>query len=194
MIEKAVIDRVEMESPFAIAIMVDGWTDGHAHNPYVNLSTQYLTKDFVMRDWNLGIEPFERPHTGENLKNLIKMLLSKHNLGKKKLISVSDNAANMKLMAKLLECLEFFGCTSHNLHLLLMTDTLKSKDHQTTRDLINKVKKTHKSLSFKINEMKEKSLATKNLQLEKYLQELEYTIGKNINIKYLNYSLIFYIF
>ena len=63
MVEKAVVERVEAESPIVIVIMVDGWTDGHAHHPYVNMSTQYLTKDFEMRDWNLGIEPVERSHT-----------------------------------------------------------------------------------------------------------------------------------
>ena len=89
----------------------------------------------------------------------------------------------MKLMAKLLDCHEFFGCAAHNLHLLLMSDTLKAKGHQATRDLIYKVKRTHKSLSFKLNEMKEQSLRNKNSKLDKYLCELEYTIGKIINIK-----------
>ena len=72
MVEKAVVERVEAESPIVIGIMVDGWTDGHAHHPYVNMSTQYLTKDFEMRDWNLGIEPVERRQYRRQFEKLSK--------------------------------------------------------------------------------------------------------------------------
>ena len=182
MVQDSVVKRISSECPSVMVIMADAWTDGHAHIPYVNVSTQYLTLDFKMRDWNLGTEPLERPHSAENLKNLVESLLEKHGLEQKKLICVSDNASNMKLMAKKLRAVDFCGCEGHNLHLFVMSDTIRAPGHDEFRFLISKIKKIHKALSFKINDMKQQSIKDKNEKLAIYLEQLEFTIGKFIFI------------
>lgn len=50
MVEDVVVNTISIEYPKVMVVMADAWTDGHGHNPYVNLSTQYLTLGFKMRE------------------------------------------------------------------------------------------------------------------------------------------------
>lgn len=184
-VESGLTKFISFCKPQSVAAAYDMWTDKHGRNNYINISVQFVDKDWNLRNINLGTDPLSRPHTAVRIEAHIDSVFTKHNLQDLLLVSVKDNGANVKACAKSMAArmgfkdgnADDFECFAHNLHLLIMKDVLKDPLHEDLRLAIAKVKKTHRSLAFKSNELKQMSLEDQSLQLQNYLIQLDGDIG-----------------
>ena len=74
-----------------IAITVDGWTST-ASDSYVMITGHWLTENFEMKQATLAVRPLRVRHTGVNLRDTVKQVLTK--------LKFSGSIINEKLRSK----------------------------------------------------------------------------------------------
>lgn len=140
-------------SPSHATITFDGWTDNHKRISYVTYTYHY-TENWRMKTAVLKTASFPHPHTSERIKEDYEETLAEFNVLNKNLTVVTDGASSMKKASELLQVYRFY-CLGHIMHLLITKDLLKHKDMQPLRDLNLKMRKIHKKLMYKHEELRE---------------------------------------
>lgn len=51
------------------------WTDAYANFPYINVSAQFISKDFDFQVLHLSTEKFLHPHTAERIAATVEAIL-----------------------------------------------------------------------------------------------------------------------
>lgn len=141
--------------PSSIATTYDMWTDGHEHQNCINLSVQFIDKQWKLYVVNLGTDQLERPHTAVRNEEHIEDKLKQFELEDMINISVKENGDNIKACARKMSLStewnktqsDDFECFAHNLHLLVMKDVLKDSRSVELKALIAKVKAIYRTLS-----------------------------------------------
>lgn len=141
--------------PSTFTIIFDLWTDQHAKLPYIDVSIHFFDNNFNIFNRDLTLELFEHPHTGHAIKNKIEDVLKRYGLQTKRFWTVTDNGSNVKLAGLLMDnCAGSHFCINHTIHLILMYDLLVKGHFQKLKNIMKKLKNTHKSLVYKKQEIK----------------------------------------
>ena len=109
----------------SVGFTSDMWTS-LAGDSYCSLTTSFIDEDFVMHHWTPFVKPFPVRHTGVNISLGLDRMIESLGLqgGNRKLWSVNDNAANMKVAIRESQYLTEYNCTIHSLQ-LAVNDTFK---------------------------------------------------------------------
>lgn len=134
-------------------ITFDGWSDRHKRISYFTY-TYHFMENWKMKSVVLKTAHFPRPHTGERVKEDFEATLAEFNVLNKRLSVVTDGGSEMKKAAKLLK-LYRFHCIGHILHLLIRVDLLQNDGMAPLRDLQDKLRKIHRKLIYKHEQLSE---------------------------------------
>ncbi|KAJ2954342.1 hypothetical protein O0L34_g2603 [Tuta absoluta] len=122
----------------SVCLTSDIWTSS-TNDPYLGLTAHYIDEDFLLKSVLLECCPLPGSHTGENIKDNIVRILHEWKLKDRVLITVTDNASNMKLAAELMGH-KHFGCYAHTVNLIVRGCTVENTAEVVIRDVITKVK------------------------------------------------------
>ena len=124
-VEKAVFEKIKRgaEEGNAIAFTADGWSS-RAQQKFIGVTAHYITKDWVMERFVVACSPETGRSTGANIAEHYCEIVAKLNLNDSVTITLTtDNAANMKLAARIAEksakCDLHLGCFDHTLQLVV---------------------------------------------------------------------------
>lgn len=124
----------------------------------------------------------EGKHTAENIRDQFNETKREFGLSEKKIVVVSDSAANMKKSVRLLG-LKHVPCIAHLSNLLIQTDLMKNDKMQPLRDILSKIRKTQKKLIYKYSELKkihEEDQQNKISLLINELSEIEVAVNADL--------------
>lgn len=110
-------------------------------------------------------------HTGENIRDHFNETKKEFGLLDKKIVCVTDSAANMKKAVRLLD-LRHVPCIAHSINLLVQKDLMMHTDMQPLRDIISKLRKTQKKLIYKHSELKKLSDQDQQKKLFLFIDEV----------------------
>ena len=122
-----------------ITFTTDLWTSING-DPFMCLTLHFITKDWKLYRFTPYIRPFPQKHTGHNISLSLDQMIEELKLDRSDflLVSVNDNAANMKLGLQLSRYLEEYNCDIHTLELVIK-DAFKNNDKML--DLLKKCQK-----------------------------------------------------
>jgi len=125
--------NTELNSMQSISFTFDIWTSG-AQQPYISLTTHYLTKQFELRNKTLGCSYFPGEHDGKSIFLKIKSMVSEWNIDILSLnipiYMVTDNARNISCALNNYNSnnnLHHYFCAAHTLQLAIQ-DALKENN------------------------------------------------------------------
>lgn len=144
------IERLKDSTSHA-TVTFDGWTDSHKHISYFTY-TYHFMDNWKMKSVVLKTAAFAHPHTAERTKEDFESTLAEFNVLDKRVSIVTDGAAAMKKTAELLKVFRFY-CVGHIVHLIVRIDLMKHDSMQPLRDLRTKLRKIHRKLIYKHEEM-----------------------------------------
>jgi len=117
----------------SISFTFDIWTSG-AQQPYISLTTHYLTKQFEFHNKTLGCSYFPGEHNGKNVFLKIISMVSEWNIDilnlKIPIYMVTDNARNISCALNNYNSndrLHHYFCAAHTLQLAI-EDSLKENN------------------------------------------------------------------
>lgn len=113
----------------------------------------------------------EGKHTAENIRDQFIATRKEYGLDGKKIVYVTDAAANMKKAVRLLG-LKHVTCIAHATNLLIQKDLMKNPLMQPIRDILAKIRKTQKKLIYKHSELKNLSEADQQNKLLLLINEI----------------------
>lgn len=110
-----------------ISFTTDMWTSDVNYQSYISLTGHWLDKDFERKHAVFSIRLFvEGSHTGENISNVLNLLLQENNIPHNKIhILLRDGGANIKKGAKNMN-VNNESCFIHTLQLAVL-DALKTQ-------------------------------------------------------------------
>lgn len=120
----------------SITLTTDFWTSCK-NEGFLALTAHYIDSQFQVKNMLLEVASYEESHTSTNVAKEIKRIINEWGIEEQKiLLTVSDNAANIK--KAIIDELRwrFFGCLAHTINLIVQ-DALKTED---ANILVTKVK------------------------------------------------------
>lgn len=166
------IERLQ-NSGLHATITFDGWSDSHKRISYVTYTYHFL-ENWKMKSAVLKTASFAHPHTSKRIKDDYEATMAEFNVLSKRLSVVTDGASSMVKAANLLDVYRFY-CVGHIIHLLFRSDLLKHENMQPLRDLKVKLRKIHRKLMYKHEElraMNDESIQQKMLILMEEFKEM----------------------
>ncbi|XP_060879313.1 zinc finger BED domain-containing protein 4-like [Metopolophium dirhodum] len=169
--------NTELNSMQSISFTFDIWTSG-AQQPYISLTTHYLTKQFELRNKTLGCSYFLGEHDGKSIFLKIKSMVSEWNIDILSLnipiYMVTDNARNISCALNKYNSndnLHHYFCAAHTLQLAIQ-DALKENNIES---LLKKFRPivTHYNHSNKSWERLQQIQVRLNLPNHKLIQMVE---------------------
>lgn len=110
-------------------------------------------------------------HTAENIRDQFNETKGEFGLLNKKIVCVTDSAANMKKAVRLLG-LRHVPCIAHSINLLVQKDLMMHSSMHPLRDIITKIRKTQKKLIYKHSELKKLSDQDQQKKLFLFIDEV----------------------
>ena len=103
-----------------VSFTTDLWTSVNS-DPYISLTLHFISKEWNLYRFCPYVKPFPQRHTGKNIKICLDAMIEELGLHELdiKLVSVNDNASNMKLGIRLSNYLEEYNCDIHTLELVI---------------------------------------------------------------------------
>lgn len=149
--------RNKLNGPFIFsdhcAITSDAWTDNNVHLSYTTYTHHYINDNWELKHRVLKTGLCEGKHTSENIRDSFDETKHEFGLAGKKIVCVTDSAANMKKAVRLLG-LKHVPCIAHMANLLIQQDLMTNEKIQPLRDILTKIRKAQRKLIYKYGELK----------------------------------------
>lgn len=125
----------DIVSATSVCLTTDTWTSKN-NDSYMAVTAHYITDSFELKTVLLGCIPLHDSHTSINLAAHLKSLSDSFNLSDKVLITITDNAANIK--NAIVNDLQWkhFGCYAHTLNLIVQESL---KNVETLQEKVKKI-------------------------------------------------------
>ncbi|XP_055644650.1 E3 SUMO-protein ligase ZBED1-like [Toxorhynchites rutilus septentrionalis] len=114
----------ELQHASAVSLTSDGWTNINNMSFYA-LTAHFIDRCGTLKSYLLECSEFNEKHTGENIASWIAQVLKTFNIDFKITAIVTDNAANMKSAASILN-IRNVSCYAHSLNLAVQNAIAKS--------------------------------------------------------------------
>ena len=125
--EKATLQPI-LASAAILGVTTDMWTSDKTNGSYVTATAHFTDAEWQVRSAILASRDAEEKHTAAYIRTdrtLFTGILEERNVNLKKVVCVTDNAANMKAAFR---DEVWLGCCGHNLNLVLSNGLQASKD------------------------------------------------------------------
>lgn len=167
--KKRLIDNLK-EAPKHGVIAFDAWTDRFRKHSYCTFTYHYMY-EWSMKSIILKTSRFDHPHTGESLKNFFQSTVNEYSLHGKNLLGISDGGSNVIKCLELLH-IQRLGCMAHSCNRLIVHDLMKNEKMSPFEEILDKLRKSQRKLTFKYTELKEKAENDQQTKLFLMLEEL----------------------
>lgn len=139
-------------------------------------STHTYTYHFVNKNWCLESRVlktslFEGSHTGQNLCNDYKRMITEYGLENKKVVCITDSAPNMVLACRLIDN-KRIPCIAHKTNSLIQKDLMADSSSKILRDLLKKVREGQSKLLYRREEMRAMRMEDNQNALALFLNEI----------------------
>lgn len=138
------------------AITSDGWTDNFVRQSYTTYTHHYINDKWQTKHRILKTGIHDGKHTAENIRDQFNKTKQEFGLLDKKIVCVTDSAANMKKAVRLLG-LRHVPCIAHSINLLVQKDLMMHASMHPLREILSKIRKVQKKLMYKHCELKKLS-------------------------------------
>lgn len=101
-----------------VSFTMDLWTS-HDRKGYIGITCTYINKNFELHEVTLAIQYLSYPHTATHICETVNKIIEYWGLHKKVHSITTDNAANMKRAVSNMEDINWQGCSSHTLQLVV---------------------------------------------------------------------------
>lgn len=81
-------EKLKLSSDFP-TITTDCWCDKYKHRSYICFTIHFLDSNLKMHQYSLMTQPFDGPHTGEAIKDILLYVLNEFNMNSDRIIVVS---------------------------------------------------------------------------------------------------------
>lgn len=119
----------------SVSLTTDSWTS-KTNDSFVGITVHFIDDEFRFRSVLLKCATFDQAHTGVNLAKDLKDVAEEWGLLKKIVLTVTDNAANIKAAVINELGWKHFGCYAHTLNLIVQS----ALNLDIIKELIDKVK------------------------------------------------------
>ena len=104
----------------SLASTMDGWASG-SNETYICLSVHYVTNEFQIKNFTLGIQPYTGTQTGDRLNEILRYNIQEWGLNKPqhRVYFVTDDVANIIQAVELSSEWERIPCFAHTLQLVV---------------------------------------------------------------------------
>ena len=133
---RVLVEKMMSEST-AVSLTSDIWSSRRSQG-YLTITAHFITPNWELKSCVLSTERILGAHTGENIAECIKVVMTQWNIVNKVFAMVSDNAANMKKAVDMLN-LKHVPCFAHTLHLLVNESLDSVKGFSDIRTKIKKI-------------------------------------------------------
>lgn len=130
------------------AITFDTYTDKHRHRGFNTYTHHYVTDNWHIESRVLKTSLFECSHTGQNLCDDFNSMTAEYGLSDKKIVCVTDSAANMVLACRLTGNRRI-ACIAHKTNSLIQKDLMTHEDAKPIRDLLKKIREGQNKLIYR---------------------------------------------
>lgn len=152
----------------SVALTSDGWTNIN-NVSFFAVTVHFISNEFKLTSFMLECGEFDNQHTGKNIAEWLKTVLSKFEIPLSKVSAITtDNASNMKTAANELN-IRHFSCFAHSLNLVVQHAIQDS-----IQEIVENVKsivmffKKSSSATLKLTQLQE-SLNMEKLKLKQYV-------------------------
>lgn len=153
------------------AITSDAWTDNYVRLSYSTYTHHYINDNWELKHRVLKTGIHEGRHTAENIRDQITETKREFGLTGKKIVCVTDSAANMKKAVRLLGS-KHVTCIAHSINLLVQKDLMMHAAMQPLRNTLSKIRNTQKKLIYKHNELKKLSEEDQQKKIFLFIDEV----------------------
>lgn len=136
------------------AISFDSYTDKHRHRAFNTYTYHFIDDNWCLESRVLKTSLFEGSHTGQNLCEDFNRMVAEYGLENKKIVCVTDSAANMVCACRLIGC-KRCPCIAHKSNSLVQKDMMAHSSSNTLRNLLKKVREGQSKLLYRHEQLKE---------------------------------------
>jgi hypothetical protein len=102
----------------SISLTMDLWTARNRQG-YLGVTCSYFDQSFQLKEFALDVAYVRYPHTAENILNTLEEILMDWEIRNLIFNVTTDNASNMKKAVKIMDGVNWLGCTAHTLQLVI---------------------------------------------------------------------------
>jgi hypothetical protein len=101
-----------------VSLTMDLWTARNRQG-YIGITCSYIDKNFKLNEVTLSVQYVPYPHTAANICKTVNAIIDYWGLCEKVYSITTDNAANMKKAVSNMADINWHGCSSHTLQLIV---------------------------------------------------------------------------
>lgn len=101
-----------------VSLTLDLWTSLNRKG-YIGVTCSYINENFELNELTLSIQYIPYPHTSKNISETINSIIEKWELHEKVYSITTDNGANVKKAISDMIGINWLGCSSHTLQLVV---------------------------------------------------------------------------
>ncbi|GES97438.1 zinc finger BED domain-containing protein 1-like [Rhizophagus clarus] len=101
-----------------VSLTMDLWTS-HNRKGYIGITCSYIDENFKLNEITLSIQYIAYPHTATHIRETVNSIIDYWELNEKVQSIVTDNAANIKKAVSGMANIDWQGCSSHTLQLVV---------------------------------------------------------------------------
>lgn len=153
------------------AVSFDSYTDKHRHRSFNTYTYHFVNKNWCLESRVLKTSLFEGSHTGQNLCDDYKRMITEYGLENKKVVCITDSAPNMVLACRLIDN-KRIPCIAHKTNSLIQKDLMADSSSKILRDLLKKVREGQSKLLYRHEEMRAMRMEDNQNALALFLNEI----------------------
>ena len=153
--------KIQKDNPSTATLLIDGWSVyRHGH---LGLLLVYLNRHFERVTLCLACTPFDEAETGDNLSNYVEEKLEEWSLKEKVDLIISNSAANMLKMGKMLQ-MDHLGCIFHSLQCVIKKEMFSDLAIKRILDIARRIG----------------NYSAMSIQLNNFLRDIQVKLGQEL--------------
>lgn len=153
------------------SITFDSYCDKTRHRAYNTYTLHYIDEAWSLQNRVLKTSLMEESHTAKNISSDFNRVLKEYEMGEKKIVCVTDSAANMVAACRLTGN-HRIPCIAHKCNSLIQVDLLQNQRVKEIPELLAKMRAGQKKLMYRFEELNHLKEIDNQNQLALLLNEL----------------------
>lgn len=153
------------------SVTFDSYCDKIRHRSYNTYTLHYVDDNWNLINRVLQTSLMEEAHTAQNIYDDFNKVVNEYQMEKKKIICVTDSAANMVSACRLIGN-HRLPCIAHKCNTLIQKDMMENQDLKEIPALLSKMRAGQKKLMYRFEELRRMSEVDNQNQLSLLLNEI----------------------
>lgn len=135
------------------AITFDSYCDKVHHRAFNTYTIHYIDDDWTLVNKVLNTSLMEESHTAQHICDAFNQILKEYQMENKKIICVTDSAANMVAACRLIGC-HRMPCIAHKGNTLIQKDMMQNQEVKEIPALLAKMRAGQKKLMYRFEDLR----------------------------------------